>query len=153
MPPFFFMVSCPRVYSDPYFSTLIPWRGKFSLLSDTLPLRCSNYMPSLSIPYFCISTILLSVISLVITSYCSWYLNICCTMPPHVIHTRYNHCAYICCILWIKLFFLCIIEQEIWVSAFFKILCMHMYLLPCKSPRYLGKYFVVLFPVTSTFAK
>ena len=48
MPPFSFMACCPRVYSDPCFSTLLPWRSIFPyfmtpplgiLLLDALPLH------------------------------------------------------------------------------------------------------------------
>ena len=35
MPPFLFMDCCPRVYSDPCFSTLLPWWDTFSIFSET----------------------------------------------------------------------------------------------------------------------
>ena len=69
-----------------------------------LPLQRSYYMPCLSIASFCISIVLLSVIHLALASYCSWHLNVWCTMPPNVIHSLCNYCAYIGWILWIQLF-------------------------------------------------
>ena len=38
MPPFLFMASCPRVYSVPCYSTLLPCRGNFSMFFYTPPL-------------------------------------------------------------------------------------------------------------------
>ena len=120
MSPFLFMACCPQVYSDPCFSTLLPWRGNCSIFSDPSLLRCSHLMPCLFIASFRISTVLPSVLHLALASYWSWHMNVCCTMPPNVAHIRCHHCAYIGCILCIQLFFLCTIQQEIWVSAFFQ---------------------------------
>ena len=38
MPSFLFMDCFSRVYSDPCFTTLLPWRGNFSIFSDPPPL-------------------------------------------------------------------------------------------------------------------
>ena len=120
MPPFFFMAYCPWVYSGPCFSTLIPWLGNFSKIFEPAPFQRSYYMPCLFIASFCISTLLLSVIYIVLDSYWSWHLNVCWTIPPNVVHTRYNHCAYIGCMLCIQFFCLCMRAQKIWVSVFFQ---------------------------------
>ena len=70
-------------------------------------------MTCLSIKSFITSPDLLSVFYLAFAPYWRWHLNACCPMPPNVIHTPRQNCAYIFRILIIQFIFLCMIEGEI----------------------------------------
>ena len=77
-------------------------------------------MPCLSIASFGTSPDLLSVIYLTLATYWKQNLNVFCPMPPNVIHTQYQNCAYILHILCIQLICLCMVESAIRVCAFFQ---------------------------------
>ena len=74
-------------------------------------------MPCISIALLGTSPDLLSVIYLTLATYWKQNLNVFCPMPPNVIHTQCQNCAYI---FHIQFTCLLMVESAIRVRAFFQ---------------------------------